>query len=259
MRWSVALVHGAHLLLVLALAGCAGVPARMQHQQLVLVTVPHWGATSGSLSTWQRRGGEWTAAGITAPVVIGRNGAAWGRGLHPPQQDGPQKREGDGRAPAGMFALGTAFGYAAELDTALGYAPMRAEHWCMDVPSSPHYNRIVDATRVGEAAVQGSSEPMRLDLHAGGDQRYRAGFVIEHNAAAVAGDGSCIFAHLWKGPGVPTAGCTAMAPATMERLLGWLDADAYPLFVLLPDDAHARLQADWDLPALPRTPHARDR
>src|SRR3546814_17273004 len=98
----------------------------------------------------------------------------------PAQTGGPAKREGDGRAPAGVFAIGEAFGYAAQAQTALPYAPMQAGSWCMDVVDSPLYNRIVDARDVGDAAVEGSSEPMRRDLHNDGDQRYRSGFVIEH-------------------------------------------------------------------------------
>src|SRR3546814_14689958 len=94
---------------------------------------------------------------------------------------------------------------------------MQAGSWCMDVVDSPLYNRIVDARDVGDAAVEGSSEPMRRDLHNDGDQRYRSGFVIEHNPEARKGAGSCIFAHLWKAPGAPTAGCTAMADARSEE------------------------------------------
>jgi L,D-peptidoglycan transpeptidase YkuD (ErfK/YbiS/YcfS/YnhG family) len=143
----------------------------------------------------------------------------------------------------------SAFGYAAHADTALPYAQMQAGSWCMDVVASPLYNRIVDASQVGDAAVQGSSEPMRLDLHNDGDQRYRSGFVIEHNPGARRGAGSCIFAHLWKAPGAPTAGCTAMADATMQRLYGWLRPDAKPVFVLLPQAEYDRLQAVWHLPS----------
>lgn len=78
------------------------------------------------------------------------------------------------------------------------YQAMSATHYCMDVPSSPLYNRIVDAAQVGEAAVASSTEPMRLDLRHAGDARYSEGFVIAHNPRAVAGRGSCIFAHVWR-------------------------------------------------------------
>lgn len=217
-------------------------------RQLVLVTTPGWNDTQGTLRTFARGHGAWRKVGGAVPITVGRNGSAWGLGLHAAQADGPQKRESDGRAPAGVFAIGQAFGYAAGADTALPYAQMRESSWCMDVVDSPLYNRIVDAAVVGQAAVQGSSEPMRLDLHNGGDARYRNGFVIEHNAQAAKGGGSCIFAHLWKAPGETTAGCTAMAPESMQRLYAWLDPKARPVFVLLPAAELARLRQAWRLP-----------
>jgi L,D-peptidoglycan transpeptidase YkuD (ErfK/YbiS/YcfS/YnhG family) len=221
------------------------------HGQMVVVTVHGWDAATGTLARFERSNGGWRSIGDTAMVSIGRAGAAWGEGLHPPQ-DGPQKREGDGRSPAGVFQIGPAFGYAPGHDTALTYLPMQASHWCIDVPASPLYNRIVDASEAGADAVAGSTEPMRLDLHADGDQRYRLGFVIRHNDDARAGGGSCIFAHLWGTPGQATAGCTAMHDATMQELLAWLDPALEPLFVLLPADEYARLAPRWQLPDLHR-------
>lgn len=231
-------------------ASPAGVDAGWSDaRQLVLVTTAGPDATSGELRTFERDGDRWREVGAATDVSVGRTGIAWGEGLHP-DQPGLQKREGDGRAPAGVFRIGPAFGYADTASTALPYQPMSGSHWCMDVPDSPLYNRIVDAREVGEAAVEGSSEPMRLDLRSPGDARYRLGFVIEHNAEARPGAGSCIFAHLWKAPGAPTAGCTAMASPAMERLLGWLDPRQRPVFVLLTAADAARLRDDWRLPAL---------
>ena len=242
------------LLFALALAAAAlAAPAAAaplpwaDARQLILVVTPDWDADAGALTTWQREDGAWKIAAPAAPVTIGRAGAAWGLGLHP-AQDGVQKREGDGRAPAGVFALGPAFGYAPTLATSMPYLPMSASHWCIDVPGSPLYNRIVDAKVVGEAAVKGSTEPMRRDLHADGDARYATGFVIAHNPANVDGAGSCIFAHLWKAPGQATAGCTAMDAAVMAALAGWIDPAAQPVFVLLPHAEYERLAAAWQLP-----------
>ena len=81
------------------------------------------------------------------------------------------------------------------------------------------------------------------------DVRYREGFVIEHNPKAEPRRGSCIFAHLWRTPGEPTAGCTAMQPEHMRSLLAWLDPAQHPLFVLLPRAQYQQLQYDWNLPA----------
>lgn len=233
---------------------CAtGQPAAAPHawrdaRQLVLVVTDGWDATTGTLQRFELRDGRWQAASTPSPISVGRNGAAWGLGLHPAQSGGPQKQEGDGRAPAGVFTLGEAFGYAGEAATAMPYRPMQATSYCIDVPDSPLYNRIIDTRTEGEAAAKGSTEPMRLDLHNQGDERYRNGFVILHNAAAVKGAGSCIFAHLWKAPGQPTAGCTAMAPESMARLYRWLKPEMQPVFVLLPEVEYQRLQESWDLP-----------
>jgi L,D-peptidoglycan transpeptidase YkuD (ErfK/YbiS/YcfS/YnhG family) len=219
--------------------------------QMVLVTVPGWNAVQGTLRTYERNdGGAWREVGAARPVVIGHSGVAWGIGLSPAQHDGPVKHEGDGRSPAGVFRIGTAFGYAVRADTAMPYLALTATDYCMDVSGSPLYNRIADAAKVGAAALKGASEPMRRDLHFHGDQAYRLGFVIEHNPDGVPNGGSCIFGHLWKGPDVGTTGCTAMTPATMNGLLAWLKPQQHPVFVLLPQDEYARLRNTWQLPAV---------
>lgn len=247
-------LHRLLLLTTLALAACTGMPAQQQRpawadaQQLVLVTTADWNATDGVLRRYERDGHGWRPVGDATPITVGRAGSAWGLGLHGPQPSGPQKREGDGRAPAGVFGIGTAFGYAETASTALPYRAMTASDYCIDVSASPLYDRIVDARQVGQAAVAGSTEPMRRDLHADGDQRYKLGFVIEHNPAHRAGAGSCIFAHLWKAPGEATAGCTAMAEPAMQQLLGWLDPKRKPVFVLMPVAELERLRQPWELP-----------
>jgi L,D-peptidoglycan transpeptidase YkuD (ErfK/YbiS/YcfS/YnhG family) len=217
-------------------------------RQLVLVVTDGWDATTGTLQRFELRDGRWQTASTPSPISVGRNGAAWGLGLHPAQSGGPQKQEGDGRAPAGVFTLGEAFGYAGEAATAMPYRPMQATSYCIDVPDSPLYNRIIDTRTEGEAAAKGSTEPMRLDLHNNGDPRYREGLVIGHNPTATPRAGSCIFAHLWRTPGEPTAGCTAMAAETMDGMLAWLRPDARPVFVLLPRAEYERLAHDWRLP-----------
>ncbi len=249
--------------LIIAVAVCACLTAcatktaaREQLQwpdagQLILVVTPDWNASHAKLRTYTRDADGWQPVSAAIPVVIGRAGAAWGIGLHP-AQPGLQKKEGDGRSPAGVFALGSAFGYASSASTALPYDAMDADDWCIDVKDSPLYNRIVNARTVGADAVAGSSEPMRLDLHADGDARYELGFVIEHNPRGRAGAGSCIFAHLWSSADSTTAGCTAMTESAMRGLLAWLRADRHPVFVLLPESEYTRLRASWALPEYTR-------
>lgn len=232
-----------------ALAADPPVPATAGANQLVVVVTEGWDANQGRLQAYARTPEGWAPSGPGFAVAIGRNGSAWGSGLSSGTGE-PRKREGDGRSPAGVFAIGPAFGYAAKIDSAMPYEQMQADSWCIDVPASPLYNRIVDARQVGAEAVKGSSEAMRLDLHHDGDRRYREGFVIAHNPDHVPQAGSCIFAHLWRTPGETTAGCTAMEPADMQRLLRWLQPGQQPRFVLLPRAEYRAHQAAWQLPAL---------
>jgi L,D-peptidoglycan transpeptidase YkuD (ErfK/YbiS/YcfS/YnhG family) len=216
--------------------------------QMVLVIVPDWNSDHGSLRTYARSNGVWQAQSEPQPVVVGRAGSAWGQGLNTVPHDGPVKREGDGRAVAGVFRIGDAFGYADHAITALDYRAMHVDDYCIDVPGSPLYNQIVDTRNADPSIVAGSTEPMRRDLHADGDQRYRLGFIIQHNATDTPGAGSCIFAHIWKSSDTPTAGCTAMNGAVMERLLAWLDPKRQPIFVLLPEAMYTRYARTWGLP-----------
>ncbi|AIF46785.1 L,D-transpeptidase family protein [Dyella japonica] len=249
-------------LLALALAATFVAPALAAHddgnwrssRQMVLVITPDWNTDHGVLRAFERTGDSWTPVVDAQAVTVGRAGSAWGMGLNAPQADGPQKHEGDGRAAAGVYRVGEVFGYAASADTHMPYAAMTDTDWCVDVDGSPYYNQIVDAKKVGEKAVDGASEPMRRDLHLHGDQRYKIGFVIEHNAKGKPGGGSCIFAHLWASPTDATAGCTAMPEPVMRQLLAWMKPDEQPVFVLLPRSEYVRLQSSWHLPALGRQP-----
>ena len=258
-RYRILSAFSLFLAAVVCLAGCASRPTRttppglpwQDSRQLVLVIIPDWNADHGRLRTYERSGNGWRAVEAAQPVTIGHAGAAWGLGLNETHGDGPIKHEGDGRSAAGVFRIGEAFGYGSRADTGLEYRALQASDYCIDVDGSPLYNRIVDANTVD---VTGSTEPMRRDLHVNGDQRYRLGFVIEHNAAGKRGAGSCIFAHLWKSPTDATTGCTAMSDATMVHLLAWLRREHAPIFVLLPQHEYARLYAEWGLPQLQAQP-----
>lgn len=249
------------LTFALTLAGAAHADAATTPwqgaRQLVLVTTAGWNADHGTLRTFARDGDGWREVHAAAPVTIGKNGAGWGLGMNAPQVGGPVKREGDNRSPAGVFGIGEVFGYAAHAATAMPYRALSANDYCVDVSGAAQYNRIVDAKVVGAAAVKGSTEPMRRDIHANGDQRYRLGFVIEQNAQAAPQGGSCIFGHLWKSPTDSTAGCTAMTPAIMQSLLAWLKPQQHPIFILLPQAEYERLRSDWQLPVIAATDAAR--
>jgi D-alanyl-D-alanine dipeptidase len=217
-------------------------------QQMLVVTTSNWTATTGWLRRFERSGESWQINGQPFRVVVGRGGMGWGRGLHPLPQSGPQKSEGDGRSPAGIFPLPYAFGYApadSVPEIKLQYVQCTASLECVDDTNSVYYNVIVDRKSVS-APDWKSSEKMRMS-----DDEYRLGIFVDHNSSQVVpGAGSCVFMHIWKGPDIPTSGCTAMSDGGMESLLGWLDARARPVLVQLPESEYQRVQAAWVLPQL---------
>ena len=77
-------------------------------RQLLVVVAERWESDGGRLQCFARErvDGEWLPVGNPVAVSLGRAGLAWGLGLHPHCCGvGSEKREGDGRAPAGMFAM----------------------------------------------------------------------------------------------------------------------------------------------------------
>ena len=213
--------------------------------QLLVGIVDSWDATAATLRLWRRDGATWRAEGEPWPAVIGRTGAAWGAGLHgagaPAGRTGPLKREGDGKAPAGAFALRGSYGYAATppAGTRLGYTAVDDAWKCVDDPASPHYDQILDAR--GAQPDWTSAEDMRRS-----DELYRWVVDVGHNPARTPRAGSCIFLHLWRGPDAPTVGCTAMDEPHLAHLLATLEPSA--VYVLLPRAEYDALAASWSLP-----------
>lgn len=236
------------LLLVCAQTATGKTPAPLARaRQLIVVTTRGWDEVPGTLRRFERKGarGDWAQVGADVPVAVGRNGLGWGSGVvDAGGAEGPVKKEGDGKAPAGVFALGTAFGFAPERAAWLRapYVPLTPTIECVDDTASRRYNLIVDRVTAGDVDWN-SSERMRSV------EGYRWGLVVRHNAAPpVAGRGSCIFLHIWAGPAKGTAGCTAMEEERLTELLRWLDPKRLPLLVQLPESEYARLRAEWRLP-----------
>ncbi|HEU0014383.1 MAG TPA: L,D-transpeptidase family protein [Longimicrobium sp.] len=219
--------------------------------QVVVVTTADWNAVDAELRRYERASPAepWRAVGEPVRAAVGRTGLAWGTGLHRPgiaAAGDPIKREGDGKAPAGIFRLGSAFGYAPAAEAAwvrLPYHPTDAGVECVDDSGSRHYNRRVDRDTIAQPDWT-SHEELRRN-----DQLYRWGVWVDHNSdPPVPQGGSCIFLHVWAGPGVATSGCTAMAEADLTALLAWLDPAAGPLLVQLPRGVHEGLRGPWALP-----------
>jgi D-alanyl-D-alanine dipeptidase len=217
-------------------------------RQLLLVVTESWTAPRGTLTRWERGDkGPWKKVGEPVDVVVGRNGLGWGLGLHADEvgmeRPGPLKSEKDGRAPAGVFKLGDATGYAPAppTGTSVPYKQASEKLFCVDDPKSKLYNQLVEETGPKEWK---SAEPMLRS-----DAQYTWTLSVQHNKTPiVAGQGSCIFLHEWGGPAAPTEGCTAMPRADIEALLSWLKPDEQPLLVQLPKKEYDAFANEWKLP-----------
>ena len=235
------------LLLATPVQVVAGKILSSEHRQMVLVVTDDWNATTGRLQRFERTDDNaWRPVGAVSPIVVGRTGLAWGRGLHPEMpKDEPVKREGDGKAPAGVFRLSAVFGYAAagSKTLAMPYLPASTYSECVDDSRSVHYNRIIDRSKTTHRDWK-SSERMRRK-----DELYRWGVVVDHNSDQPKRDaGSCIFLHIWRSPTSPTLGCTALAPDVTTGLITWLDARHQPVLVQLPQQIFERMSTEWQLP-----------
>jgi L,D-peptidoglycan transpeptidase YkuD (ErfK/YbiS/YcfS/YnhG family) len=218
-------------------------PIPSTSRQLIIGVIEDWSSTQGSLQLFTRSDAGWQLAGKQAPMTIGRNGAAWGLGLHPQTAT---KQEGDGKSPAGVFRIRGAYGYADKAPKGSKLPYTRADKLeCVDDSASRHYTQIIDSAI--ETRDWKSSENMR-----GNHRLYTWVIDIAHNASAVPTGGSCIFFHVWGGPDAATEGCTSLEEPALVELMKQLDPAADPIYVLMPIAEYRALHATWGLPTVDR-------
>ncbi len=137
---------------------------------------------------------------LSMPAAIGRSGTT------------ARKREGDGATPIASMRLLNGFfrgDRMRDLRTRLPMHRIRPDMlWC-DAPRDPNYNRLV------RRPLKASHEEMRRK-----DGLYDACLVLDWNVTSRRRNrGSAIFFHLIRPGFEPTAGCVAIRPADMRRLL----------------------------------------
>src|SRR6266508_235360 len=82
------------------------------HRQMVISVTEAWNDSHALLYRFERRDESWAKVGKEMPAVVGKNGLAWDPAVSDRDQGQPVKREGDGRAPAGLFPLSGAMGFS---------------------------------------------------------------------------------------------------------------------------------------------------
>lgn len=178
--------------------------------QLITAEASATGATTGTVTWWSRRSGQWVAEG-SAPARFGANGLA----------EGATRKQGTNTTPTGLYGLPYAFGVAAA-PPGTRY-PYRRVHngswWCQD-NAARAYNRWVEP----RPADCRASEAEHLITYPA--QYARALLVGFNYERPVRGRGAGIFLHV-NGRGA-TAGCVSVPAAAMDRILAWADPSRRP-------------------------------
>jgi L,D-peptidoglycan transpeptidase YkuD (ErfK/YbiS/YcfS/YnhG family) len=143
----------------------------------------------------------WLVAGAWAlPVALGRGGIK------------ANKREGDGGTPRGTFKLRRLWWRADRAPRPRTRLPVRRigpnDGWCED-PNDRRYNQAIHVPK-DEAG----------DRLWRGDHLYDLIIELDHNTRPrIAGRGSAVFVHIARENFRPTAGCVALKPHALRRLI----------------------------------------
>ncbi len=194
--------------------------------QIILVVADDFNSSKAMLERYE----DGILLGDAIEVNIGRHGLGWGLSkieLEHNSSD-PIKVEGDGKAPAGIFKLISAFGYEQNRSLDIAYQKVDKNLICVDDSNSDVYNQIVTLTPV---------EPKSYEIMRRDDHQYRFGVVVAHNTSGIKERGSCIFLHIQKSPDSPTAGCTAMSEIQLREIIGWLNIKKSPTLIQIPSSA----------------------
>ncbi|MBU1658518.1 L,D-transpeptidase family protein [bacterium] len=192
-------------------------------QQIVLVVSDDFSSSKAYLECYEDNKKVFD----TMEVNLGKNGLGWGLGevLLEQKKSQPIKKEGDKKAPAGVFKLVSIFGYEKMFNYNLPYIHAENNIICVDDVHSKYYNQIMPMP----IKQPDSFEFMKRD-----DAQYELGIVVAHNKHAEKTKGSCIFMHVYKSKNEPTAGCTAMRLEDIKKIASWLDENKNPLLIQIP-------------------------
>jgi L,D-peptidoglycan transpeptidase YkuD (ErfK/YbiS/YcfS/YnhG family) len=200
-----------------------------QSGQVVEVRTSGWSDIHGTMLLWDYNDSTYVLKD-SFPVLVGRNGLAIDTSFSLKSMlTGPQKKEGDGCSPAGVFNLSLVFSYHPTENLKMPFKQVTKNDLCVDDVQSVYYNKLIAADTIEKPDYK-SFEYMQRD-----DHQYEYGVWVNYNTDFVRkGDGSCIFLHIYKDNQTPTSGCTAMEKSDMMTLIQWLDSSKNPVLVQFP-------------------------
>lgn len=146
------------------------------------------------------------AYNIETIAYIGKNGAT------------PNKNEGDGKTPLGVFDLGLAIGIHSpkefENKLKIKYIQINDDMYWIDDPKSKYYNTLVELSKVNK---DWSTAEHLIDYK----KQYEFAIEIKSNPQNIPNKGSAIFLHCIKD--YYTNGCIAIDRLVMKKILELID------------------------------------
>lgn len=234
MRIAVAVVVAIFSLTAIPSAHATSVPdSRVgDARQVIVVEAPRWSSTEGTLTAFEKRGGNWQVVQSPVRAQLGYGGLV----------RGDRRRQGTGTVPTGVFEILSGFGRKADPGTALDYIQVdRNDAWTYNprVPST--YNVFQDADRSWKS-YGGYVEELWdmgyqydyvavLDYNLPeGPIRTGANGVRRSSNPPDTSRGGGIFLHVDNGN--KTAGCIAVTKKVMRDLMTWMDPKKDPVIVI---------------------------
>lgn len=199
-------------------------------EQLSVVLAPEMNSTTATMQRYEKNG-SWVKIGEPIRVTLGRSGLGYA------DEGEPQKREGDGRSPLGLFSVDASFGYSDSPNSPLPYYYADETLICVDDVEDIRYNKM--------ALLNPMNPPKSFEFMRRKDEVYTHGAVINYNFKGVIGRGSCIFFHLNNKTKKPTSGCTAMDEAPLLELLRWFDPVKKPHLLQIPLSECGKYQKEF--------------
>jgi L,D-peptidoglycan transpeptidase YkuD (ErfK/YbiS/YcfS/YnhG family) len=201
-------------------------------RRLVLVTADTLASTTASVRQFERDAvtSSWQEVRGEATALIGHKGVGWAHAFRNFARKGePIKVEGDKRAPAGFYKIGSSFGFAPAQRTP--YLRVSEGMTCVDDLASPAYNTITTRADIGSK------------VHAENMSRvpeYRRGLLVDYPSDRKARAGSCIFIHLQLPGKTGTSGCVALPEPQLDTIQDFAHPGA--VLAILPRQALARFK-----------------
>lgn len=198
-------------------------------RRLVLVTAQDMNTPDATIERFERDGLDWKSVAPAQPALIGRNGMAWSQAFRMLGKQGePIKVDGDKRAPAGFYRIGSSFGFAPS--SRRNYLQVREGTVCVDEPASPAYNTITTRAKVG-SSVHGENM-WRVPA-------YKHGLLVDYPTDRKNRAGSCIFIHIRMPNAKHTQGCVAVPEAQVIDLQDFAEKGA--VLAIIPAAARERI------------------